>query len=522
MVNLTCRRGRHIVIAALVAVLAVLGPAASASADPDPSGGAGTFGFNTACDQLQQGLDGIGISGLPSLGDVVGDGCKIGNVVTHPEAAATAAADKAWDSSFGKVVSMLLGGLAQGLVISLTWWTKIPTSDVVSQSDLFGEIRAYTFQLQILCLAGSMIMCAIRLAMAHRSGAAAEATETFRVLARSVFASAIFSTVLVLGTQAGDAFSDWVINAATHNDAKGAAEAILQTQTLMGLSPGLVFVIVIVGMIGALAQAVFAVVREALLVLVVGILPLAAASSGTHTGKGFYEKLTAWSLAFVLYKPIAALVYMIAFKTAGTGGTKVNADLGAGQVPSSDDAQRALVGVVLLCSAALVLPAVMRLVSPLTSMGTGISGAAIGAGAVGSAAGWAMSGANPTGAASSSSGNAGGPSRGGPPGGGGGGGGGGGTRPTGAPKPSGGGGGGSSGSGGSSGVKGAAGTSGAAKVGGSAAAGGGAAAAGPAGAIAAGAVKAVRSAHRSMEAIVGSAASPVARPSGAGSAAVPR
>ncbi|MET9490028.1 hypothetical protein [Nocardia sp. NPDC006630] len=503
------RRGRAIVLAMLVAMLAVLGPAASAAADPDPSGG-GTYGFNSACEQLQQGLGGFGIPGVPSLGDVTGTGCKLLNAGTHPGDAVTAIADKAWDTSFGKVVNSLLTGLGEALVISLTWWTKIPTSNVVSQSDLFGEIRAYTFQLQILCLAGSMIMCAIRLAMAHRSGAAAEATETFRVLARSVFASAIFSTVLVLGTQAGDAFSDWVINAATNNDAKGTLEAIVQTQVFTALSPGLVFVIVLIGMIGALAQAVFAVVREALLVVVVGILPLAAASSGTHTGKGFYEKLTAWSLAFVLYKPIAALVYMVAFKMAGTGGTKAAAD----GVPTSDDAQRALVGVVLLCSAALVLPAVMRLVSPLTSMGGGISGALIGAGAVTSAANWAVGGAGATGAAPSSSGNIGGPSRGG------GGCGGGGVPPTGAGK-GGGGGGGRSGGGGSSGAKGAARAAGAAKAGGPAAA-GVAAAGGPAGAIAAGAVKAVGSAHRAIDSMVGAAAGPVARPSGAGSAAVPR
>ncbi|MGW4247671.1 hypothetical protein, partial [Nocardia sp. NPDC004722] len=391
--------------ALLLAVLTVAGPAATATAD-DNSGGGGTFGFNTVCDNVSKTVGGIDLPGMGTLGDVLGDGCKVGNVVTHPGEAVQAAKDKAWDSTFGKAVDALLTGLGQAIILSLTWWMKIPTSNVVSQADLFTAIRGYTFQLQVFCLAGSLIMCAIRLAMAHRSGAADHATEAFRVLARSVFASAVFSTVLVLATQASDAFAEWVINDATHDNAKGVAEAMVTTNTLTALSPGLMFSVAILGMVGAIAQAVFAVVREGLLVVAVGILPLAAASSGTHAGRGLYDRLTCWCVAFVLYKPMAALVYMIAFTTAGKAGQTAADAAKSGQLPSTDDAQRALVGVVLLCSTALVLPALMRLVSPLTSLGGGISGALIGAGAVGAAASSAMKGA--TGAAPARGGNAGG------------------------------------------------------------------------------------------------------------------
>ncbi|WP_331723008.1 hypothetical protein [Nocardia sp. NBC_00511] len=506
MVTQPRRHTRRLLLALFTIALAVLIPAASATADDN---GGGTYGFDSACNELGQDIGGFQIPGLPTAGDLVTQGCKLGNSATHPDKAATAVVDKAWDSAFGKAVSTLVDGLGQGIILSLTWWTKIPTANIASQPDLFATIRSYTFELQIYCLAGSLIMCAIRLAMAHRSGAAEHASEAFRVLARSVFASAVFSTVLVLATTASDQFADWVIRESTHDDAKGVAEAMIDTKVLTALSPGLVFVIAILGVVGALAQAVFAVVRQALLVVAVGVLPLAAASSGTSAGKGFYDRLMCWCVAFVLYKPMAALVYMIAFKMAGSSAQKVTDSATSGQLPSTDDAQRALVGIVLLCSAALVLPALMRLVSPLSNLGGGISGAIIGAGAVGMAANWAMKGAGATGAAPAKGGHVGSA-------------GGGGQRATGAgnagrggaiPPPAAGGGGGGAGhqtsaKGGSKAVPAGA----KAKV----------AAAHPAGAAAMGAVKAVSAVQRGVDSAVSSQAGPVASPSGAGAAAVPR
>ncbi|WP_157762851.1 hypothetical protein, partial [Nocardia yamanashiensis] len=376
------RRALLIVAVALAAVFTSAGPAL---ADPDSSGG---YGFNDACEQIAEGLDGIGIQipGLPTLGDLGGTACKAGNVATHPGQAVEAIKDKAWDSTFGKAVDALLTGLGDAITMSLTWWTRIPTTNTINSPSLFAEIRSYTFQAQILLLAASLIACAIRLGIAHRSGAAEQGTETARVLGRAVFASAMFSTMLTLGTQAGDRFAEWVIDESTDHNAKGVAEAMLQTSTLTALSPGLVFIIATIGMLGAIMQAVFAVVREALLVVVVGILPLAAAGSGTNIGRGFHDRLLAWSVAFVLYKPVAALVYMIAFTTCGKAGSSANDTIQAGQTPSAEQAQQVLVGVVLLCSAALVLPALMRLVTPLSSIGGGMSGAVAAAGLIGTAA----------------------------------------------------------------------------------------------------------------------------------------
>ncbi|MRH87308.1 hypothetical protein GFY24_07500 [Nocardia sp. SYP-A9097] len=400
------------------------------------------YGFDPACNQLHDSLDGLGVPGL-SLGDAASAACKAGNVATHPGDAAAAVRDKAWDSTFGKVVDSLMNGLGEALILALTFWMKLPNERVSDSGTLFTKINDYTYQVQILLLMVSVILSGAKLAEARRGAAVSEAAESFRMYARVVFSSWMLGAVIVAATQASDKFSEWVINDATNGQAKDLAELMVKTSKLQAFSPGLVLIIAIVGLLGALAQIVLAIVRQGLLIVAAGVLPLAAAASGTNTGRQSYPKLISWIIAFMLYKPVAAIVYMIAFVTAGNTDDLTST---AG-LPDADQAQRMLVAIVLLCSAAFVLPALMRLATPAVAIvgsgGSGLTattGTLVGVAAVGAVGSRAV--AVKAGAAPGAAGYVG-PGRGGrPPGGAGpgGGGGGGGPRPP-APRPAPGGGG---------------------------------------------------------------------------------
>ncbi|MET9486367.1 hypothetical protein [Nocardia sp. NPDC006630] len=405
-----------------------------------------TYGFDQACNDLHDSLDGLGIPGV-SLGDAASAACKAGNVATHPTDAAAAVRDKAWDSTFGKVVDSLMNGLGEALILALTFWMKVPNDRISDSGALFTKINDYTYQLQILLLMVSVILSGMKLAEARRGAAVSEAAESFRMFARVVFSSWMLGAVIVAGTQASDKFSEWVINDATDGQAKNIAELMVKTSKLQAFSPGLVLIIAIVGLLGALAQIILAIVRQGLLVVAAGVLPLAAAASGTSTGRQSYPKLISWIIAFMLYKPVAAIVYMIAFTTAG----HVDDLSTAATLPDSDQAQRMLVAIVLLCSAAFVLPALMRLATPAVAIvGSGGSGLTATTGTLVGVAAIGAVGSRAVGArAMAGPGSAGfvGPGRGPRPpggiagrGGGGGGGGGGGPRPS--PAPGGGGGGG--------------------------------------------------------------------------------
>ncbi|RJO77653.1 hypothetical protein D5S18_07925 [Nocardia panacis] len=335
------------------------------SADP------GSFGFDQTCNQMHD-----SISEIPVIGGILGDevsiACKGGNVITHPDQAVAAVKDKAWDTTFGSVVESLLSGLGQALTMALVWWTKIPNAKLLDEQSLWQRISQYTNDIQVYLLAASVMVGAVRIAIARHHAHAEEAGEMVRVLARSVFAVWTAGAIVFAAARAGDSFSAWVIRDATHGNAKGMAEFLVQTSAYTAFSPGLVLILACVGILGALAMAVMAILRQALLVVAMSLLPLAAAGSGLGSGKQAHDRLWAWVVAFLLWKPIAALVYMVAFSTIDTGpGMDASAPMDA------DTAQRRLVGLVLLCCTVFVLPALMRLVSPLVAAaGSGGSGAA--------------------------------------------------------------------------------------------------------------------------------------------------
>ncbi|WP_433656062.1 hypothetical protein ACQPW1_33780 [Nocardia sp. CA-128927] len=328
------------------------------------------YGFDETCNEIHDTLDNVGLPGI-SLGDAASAACKAGNAASHPGQAATAVKDKAWDSTFGKVVDSMMNGLGEAIILALTFWMKVPNEAASDGGSLFTKINDYTYQAQILLLIASVILSGARLAEARRGATMNEAAESFRMFARVVFSSWMLGAVIVAGTQASDRFAEWIINDSTNGNAKDLAELMVKTSKLQAFSPGLVLIIAIVGLLGALAQIVLAIVRQGLLIIAAGVLPLAAAASGMNVGKQSYQKLIGWIIAFMLYKPVAAIVYMIAFTTAG----HVDSLTATNGLPDGEQAQRMLVAIVLLCSVAFVLPALMRLVTPAVAIvGSGGSG----------------------------------------------------------------------------------------------------------------------------------------------------
>ncbi|QIS13942.1 hypothetical protein [Nocardia arthritidis] len=371
------------VIVALAACFALtLAVPNTALAQPDSGGN--TYGFDATCDQLHDMLSKIPLGIGSALGDSASALCKGGNAASHPQDVPGAIADKAWDSAFGKVVDSLLEGLGQALTLSLVWWTKLP-NEQLADSGLFTKVSDYTYEIQLILLIASTIVTGIRLAEARRGATLDQAAEGFRLYARVVLSSWMFGAIIVVGTRGGDRLSTWLIDDATGGNAKGIAELMVKTNELQAFSPGLILVVAVVGLLGALAQCVLAVIRQGLLIVAVGFVPVAAAASGLKIGMQSYQKLIGWVIAFLLWKPVAAVVYMIAFTTAGSIGAESASD-----TPNSEQAQRILVGVVLLCSVSFVLPALMRLVVPAVSTigagGSGLGAAGVAALAVAAAA----------------------------------------------------------------------------------------------------------------------------------------
>ncbi|MGO4613032.1 hypothetical protein AB4305_03650 [Nocardia sp. 2YAB30] len=282
---------------------------------------------------------------------------------------------------FEDMVAALGEGFGKLLRFLMTWWTALPSPQLANNEGGLGPalsgIRDYTSGLQVLLLTAGILFAAARLALAKRGGVAGEAQESFLMLARAVFASMTFAAVITGGTRAGDAFAEWVLFDASRGDMHTIVAELVEfdLKTRSGLGSGVLLVLFLLGIISMLVQLVMLVVRQALLILVVAVIPIAAAASGTGPGSQAYKRLLSWSLAFVLWKPVGALVYAIAFTVAGR---------------DQQDPQLVLLGLILLVMSVIVLPALIRLVAPaVATFGAGGGAAPVLAGGV---AGVAMAG----------------------------------------------------------------------------------------------------------------------------------
>jgi hypothetical protein len=220
----------------------------------------------------------------------------------------------------------------------------------------------------------SVILGGARMAWEQR---AEPGRETVRSLLTLIVVAGAGVTIISLLVAAADSFANWIIDGSLDCDVTardGACFGENMTQ-LLALSPATTtglgsLLVIILGLVAILASAmqiVLMVARGGMLVILAGVLPLVASATNTEMGKTWFRKTIAWLVAFVLYKPAAAIVYATAFQLTGT---RVFRDDGSGLVA-------VLTGLLMMVLALFAMPALMRFVTPL--VGTLAAGGAGGA-----------------------------------------------------------------------------------------------------------------------------------------------
>ncbi|MFE4230047.1 hypothetical protein ACFRJ8_19415 [Arthrobacter sp. NPDC056886] len=296
-----------------------------------------------------------------SLGDMT---CVAGNI-----------ASGAVNDAITNLSKSILEGMSQMVTTLSTFWVSMPTANLASQDGLTpspvvgfvnSELGYWTLALAVL----SVILGGTRMIWEQRG---APLKDLLRSLLTLTLVSGLGLAVISILVIAADAFSASIIDRAT--DGKGFAHAmailVMTNQTGVG-----VFILIILGLVGLLAsmvQIVLMIVRGGMLVILAGILPTTAAFTNTEMGRQWFQKAIGWTIAFILYKPAAAVVYAVAFKLMGSSGGNVL--LGS------------ITGFALMIVALLALPALMRFVTPMVgavaSGSGGGAGAAVGAMATG-------------------------------------------------------------------------------------------------------------------------------------------
>ncbi|MFF3062307.1 hypothetical protein [Streptomyces sp. NPDC057909] len=278
------------------------------------------------------------------------------------------AAASAWEEivhSFQEGAVWMVKELALG-------WLKADSPTLSQHSGtvafLFGSTLAITQWLAVL----SLLIAAGRMAWTRRGDPGKEAIAG---ILRLVVATSAAVAIVNLLTKAGDEFSVWIIDRSLGCKATDASKACIKafSDKLLDMTAlhsvdqlAVSLLLAILLMVSGLVQLFSVIFRQSMLFVLVGTLPLAAAASSTEQGRAWWQKSMGWMLAFVVYKPAAAIIYAAAFSQFST---------------ASDDKEflSQLYGVALLILAAFSLPALMRFVAPITEQ-SGIGGGSGGGG----------------------------------------------------------------------------------------------------------------------------------------------
>lgn len=282
------------------------------------------------------------------------------------------------DDAMGNMAKAILEALSQMVTTLSTFWVDLPTVNLTDGGDagaspivsvVNSELMVWTLSLAVL----AVILGGIRMIWEQRG---APLKDLLRSLITLTLVSGLGVSVISIMVVAADAFSVAIIERST--DGKGFAEAMNMLLMMNDVGTA-VFILIILGLIGLIAsivQIVLMVVRSGMLVILAGILPTTAAFTNTEMGKQWFQKALGWTIAFILYKPAAAIVYSVAFLL----------------MEGTDQENVSLVGTItgftLMILALFALPALMRFVTPMVGAvaagaGGGVAGAAVGAMATG-------------------------------------------------------------------------------------------------------------------------------------------
>ncbi|MGH3461681.1 MAG: hypothetical protein ACRDP9_09420 [Kribbellaceae bacterium] len=247
--------------------------------------------------------------------------------------------------------------IAVGYIVGTigTVWVRVDTIPIVENettfmpSDAISFVQGRVMYLAFMAATLSLIIAGMKMALSHRGDALKEVVKSLATLMFAVLFGVMFTTLLIwIGDGLAQTFIDDVVRTKEFDqrmeDAVNGPFSDL-TLPLMLLLGGCMIV-------SSIIQIGLMFVRNGMLILLIGVLPLAAAATNTEMGKMWFRKLIGWLFAFVVYKPVAALIYAAGFRlfTDQSGGVP-------GMV-------RVTTGVTMLIMAVVAMPALIRFVAP--------------------------------------------------------------------------------------------------------------------------------------------------------------
>jgi hypothetical protein len=297
-------------------------------------------------------------------------------------------AEEKVEGAFSSMVQNIATGALRGVMWMMSFWTTQPSNlvlDAAGNSDgqgqcvdpdgsgcytggLIGRVGEYTSWIQGVLGIMSVLAVAIRFILSRWSDAEENFTDFAMMLGRIVLTTSIWVPLIVIATRMTDGLSKWIVETSSEKATEAMQVFMANPDNLpenwemssawaVGGQPGTIAIILVVSLVSILAsliQILFSFIREGMLIILAAVMPMAAYASGMKSGQEAWGKVKSWTLALLLFKPAASLVYAIAFLSVGTIG--------------EDDSMGVLGVLVLFGMAMLMLPSLVALVAPPAGM----------------------------------------------------------------------------------------------------------------------------------------------------------
>jgi hypothetical protein len=216
----------------------------------------------------------------------------------------------------GDFLGMLASGIRNAVTWiftnTTTWWLHLPSPDLGRQPAITA-MRQWLLPVTAAVAIAGMIAAGARMVLTRRANPLLDVgTGLITIAATATLGVAIADLLL----QAGDAWSSWALNASTG----GAFGTRLSEALVVAGAPNVIVIVfgIFAVVMGAI-QAVLLVFRQAAVIILAAVLPLAAAGATAPLTRTWIRKIVSWMLALIAYKPAAAGVYAAAFTMIGKG-----------------------------------------------------------------------------------------------------------------------------------------------------------------------------------------------------------
>ena len=252
---------------------------------------------------------------------------------------AGAAAGQAAGDALSAIAASIEAGVAFIVSNSIDWWVRVPSPNPAGEPAV-TQLQQWMFPFSAAVAVAGMIIAGARMALTRKASPLIDVGSGLVIIAATSAVGVLLPSLLL---KAGDAWSDWVLNASTG----GQFGARLTSVLVLGgpqAAPAAVVVLGIIGIVISAIQAALMLFRQGAIVVLAGVLPLAAAGTLNPATRPWFRKVTGWMLALIMYKPAAAAVYATAFTLIGTGR----------------NLQTVLTGFAMVLMSLLALPVLMR------------------------------------------------------------------------------------------------------------------------------------------------------------------